>query len=94
VVGVEGATGLLGGKYGMTTSPLGVTALEGLEFGLLPTLLLATTVNSYDLAFTSPEIVHLVPLVTHVLFSGCEVTTYLLMEDPPFDDGDDHLSCA
>ena len=94
VVGVGGATGLLGGEYGTVANPLGVTTLEGSEFGLLPTLLLATTVNSYGIPLASPEIAHLVPLVTHVLLSGCEVTMYLLIGDPPFDLGDDHFRTA
>jgi hypothetical protein len=94
VVGVEGATGPLGGDIGMVASPLGVTTLEGLEFELLPTSLLATTVNSYGIPFVNPEIAHLAPIVVHVLFSGCEVTTYLLIGNPPFDFGADHLTTA
>ena len=94
VVGGEGATGLLGGDIGMVASPLGVTTLEGLEFELLPTLLLATTVNSYGIPFVSPKMAHLAPIVVQVLFSGCEVTTYLLIGDPPFDFGADHFTTA
>jgi hypothetical protein len=94
VVGVEGGTGLLGGDIGMVASPLGVTTLEGLDFELLPTLLPATTVNSYGIPFVNPEIAHLVPIVVQVLFSGCEVTTYLLIRDPPFDFGADHFTTA
>jgi hypothetical protein len=94
VVGVEGATGLLGGDFGMVASPLGVTTLEGLELELLPTLLSATTVNSYGIPFVNPEIAHLAPIVVQVIFSGCEVTTYLLIGDPPFDFGADHFTTA
>ena len=94
VVGVEGAAGLPGGDIGMVASPLGVTTLEGLEFELRPTLLLATTVNSYGIPFLNPEIAHLAPIVVHVLFSGCEVTTYLRIGDPPFDFGADHFTTA
>ena len=94
VVGVEGAAGLPGGDIGMVASPLGVTTLEDLEFELRPTLLLATTVNSYGIPFLNPEIAHLAPIVVHVLFSGCEVTTYLRIGDPPFDFGADHFTTA
>jgi hypothetical protein len=94
VVGIEGAAGLLGGEFGMVASPLGVTTLEGLEIGLLPTLLPATTVNSYGIPFVNPEIVHLVELVTHVLFNGCAVTTYLLTGNSPLDFGTDHFTTA
>jgi hypothetical protein len=94
MVGVEGATGLLGGDFGLVASPLGVTTLEDLEFELLPALLSATTVNSYGIPFVNPEIAHLAPIVVQVIFSGCEVTTYLLIGDPPFDFGADHFTTA
>lgn len=32
------------------------------------------------------------PIVVQVIFSGCEVTTYLLIGDPPFDLGADHFT--
>jgi hypothetical protein len=94
VVGVGGATGLLGGDIGMVASLLGVTTLEDLESELLPTLLSATTVNSYGIPFVNPEIAHSAPIVVQVIFSGCEVTTYLLIGDPPFDFGADHFTTA
>jgi len=78
----------------MVASPLGVTTLEGLEFELLPALLSATTVNLYGIPFVNPEIAHLAPIVVQVIFSGCEVTTYLLIGDPPFDFGADHFTTA
>jgi len=94
VGGVEGTTGLTGSGLTTMTDPSGVTWLEGAEIGPLPSLLAATTVNSYVVAFTSPEIAHLVPIVVQVLFSGCEVTTYLLIADPPFDFGAVHFTTA
>jgi hypothetical protein len=78
----------------MVANPPGVTTLEGLEFELLPALLPATTVNSYVIPFVNPEIAHLAPFVVQVLLSGCEVTTYLLIGDPPFDFGADHFTTA
>jgi len=94
MVGVEGATGLLGGDFGMVASAFGVTTLEDLEFELLPTLLSATTVNPYGIPLVNPEIAHLAPDVVQVIFSGCEVTTNLLIGDPPFDFGADHFTTA
>lgn len=94
VVGVEGAAGLLGGDIGIMVSSLGVTTLEDLEFELLPTLLSATTVNSYRTPSVNPEIAHLAPIVMQVIFRGCDVTTYLLIGDPPFDFGADHFTTA
>jgi hypothetical protein len=38
--------------------------------------------------------VHSVEAVMHLLFCGCEVATYVVIGDPPLDEGFDQLTCA
>jgi hypothetical protein len=90
----SGTAGVLGVDSGVVARPLGITTLEGLDSELLPNLLSATTVNSYRPPLVSPEISHCAPLATQVLFSGCDVTTYRLIGEPPFDLGADHFTTA
>ena len=71
-----------------------LTLFEGRELEPAPTLFLATTVNVYNVPLRSFEMVHVVETVTHLLFCGCEVATYVVIGDPPFDAGLDQLTRA
>jgi hypothetical protein len=62
-------------KVTLTVGALGVTRLDPVDLGPTSNLFLATTVNAYDVPLLSPEIVHLVADVVHVLPFGCEVAT-------------------
>ena len=68
------------------TTAAGVTDAEALDAALLPTLLLAFTVNVYPVPFERPETRQLVVLpfaVVHVKEPGELVTVYEVMLAPP-----------
>ena len=67
--------------------PTGVTALEALDADPVPALLVAVTVNVYDVPFVKLVTVAEVPAVVAVTLPGEEVTVYCVIDAPPSDAG-------
>jgi len=88
----EVAVTLVGGP----ATAAGVTALDGVEAGPGPTALAAVTVNVYDVPLVRPATVAVVcePATVTVAPPGLAVTTYEVIELPPFEDGADHVTVA
>ena len=57
-----------------TSGPVGVTAVDAADAKLLPTALVAMTVNVYGVPFVRPVTVHDRVVVVHVRAPGDEVT--------------------
>ncbi len=57
-----------------TSGPVGVTAVDAVDGTLLPTALVAITVNVYGVPFVRPVTVHDRVVVVHVRASGDDVT--------------------
>ena len=74
----------------------GVTDADGDDAGELPTALVATTVNVYDVPFVKPVTVPVLifPETSVVNPPGEEVIVYLVIVEPPFDTGAVHVTVA
>jgi len=73
-----------------------VTALDGLDARLLPSLLVAVTSNLYWVPFVKPVTVADTPVVVAVKLPGEDVTVYCVIADPPLNVGAVHetVACA
>lgn len=84
------------GAPGGEAVPVGTTLLDALEAGLVPTELVAVTVNVYVVPLVSPVTVAVVvlPLTVAVTLPGEEVTVYEVRAAPPRDVGGLQLTVA
>jgi len=85
------------GAPGAFAGAVGVTAAEGSDAVLLPTLFVATTVNVYAVPFVSPPttmLVALAPFTVAVLPSGLDAAVYDRIALPPLDPGSVQLTVA
>lgn len=72
----------------------GVTALDGLEAGLVPAWLRATTVKVYEIVSLRPVTTQLNVVVVQLRPEGCDVATYEVMAEPPCERGAVHETVA